>query len=146
MKNSLISSLLVCAVVFFGVGFYSGKTYQSKQAPANSVSDTASGGFNRGEGSGGRGGRGGFGGMTMGEVVSKDSSGLTLKLRDGGSKVIFVTTSTIVGHMTTGTMDDITTGSNVAVNGATNSDGSITANSIQIRPIMNRDNATGTRP
>jgi hypothetical protein len=84
---------------------------------------------------GATGARGGMmGGMTSGEIVSKDDTSVTIKLTDGGSKVVFLSTSTTIGTMSTGSLDDLSTGTNVIVVGSTNADGSVTASTIQIRP------------
>ena len=147
-QNKLISIGAGCLAVGLVIGFFGGTYYQSKQA---SVSQSGSGmrgqfgGAGGGAGAGARGSRGGFGGTT-GDVVSKDATGITVKSRDGGSKVILITPSTTVGHMTTGTIEDITTGVTVIVNGTSNSDGSVTANSIQIRPAMTPPPAGGQNP
>jgi len=96
--------------------------------------------------SGAGGGRGNGANFTTGEIIAKDNSSITLKLRDGGSKIIFYSATTEVGKFTTSTPNDLIIGENVSVNGTTNQDGSITANSIQLRPEMpnNPNNATST--
>ncbi|HYF04956.1 MAG TPA: hypothetical protein VEA59_02180 [Patescibacteria group bacterium] len=89
--------------------------------------------FGMGNGAGEQGRRGGTVGLTGGEVISKDATSITIKLMDGGSKIVFFGSSTTVGKATMGTLSDITVGSNVMVNGQPNSDGSVTALSIQLR-------------
>jgi hypothetical protein len=58
---------------------------------------------------------------------------LTLKGRDGGSKVIVVTDTTKVLKSVTGVKSDVKTGSSVVIMGTQNSDGSITAETLQLR-------------
>lgn len=142
MKNtSLILAFLVTALVFGGGGFYGGIKYQQPQLQtqraqaAGRFGQFAQGGAN-GTARPGTFARAQNGGATNGEIVSKDDSSLTLKLRDGGSKNIFYSSSTTIGKMTDGSPDDLAEGINVNIVGTTNQDGSITADSIQIRPAF----------
>ncbi len=140
MNNKFILSLLVCVLAAGGVGFYGGMVYGKQQTPNQAgVRGANAAGTFRGAGAAGGAGRlagagAGNGGFSNGEIVSKDDSSLTLKLMDGGSKIVLTSSSTRVGKMTDGTMSDLTNGTNVMVSGTTNSDGSITASTIQIRP------------
>ncbi len=76
------------------------------------------------------------GSITAGEIVSKDDTSITLKLRDGSSKIVFYSTSTGIQKTATGTPADLTVGEQVAVTSSQNQGGSLTAQSIQIRPAM----------
>ncbi len=77
-----------------------------------------------------------MGGGSVGEVVSKDETSLTLKLLDGGSKIVFLSASTTVNKMTAGSLEDVTSGTSVTVMGTPNQDGSLTASQIQLRPDL----------
>jgi phosphoserine phosphatase len=69
-----------------------------------------------------------------GEVLSHDDTSVTIKLKESGSKIVFVSaSSTRVTKTIEGTLTDLVVGSKVMVSGNTNTDGSITANSIQLR-------------
>ena len=121
-------------LVVGGVSFYGGMKYQSSKAPA-----TAAGAFARGTGGftrGGGAGAGAGGGLIAGQVVSVDATSITIQERDGSSKVVFFTANTPVMEMVAGKQSDITVGKEVNIVGTTNSDGSISATSVQLRPAM----------
>lgn len=85
------------------------------------------------------------GGAVFGRIVAKDANSMTVQLIEGpnasstnsgatGSKIVLYDNSTQVEKNVSGSTSDLAIGTNVIVNGTANSDGSITAQSIQIRP------------
>jgi len=72
-------------------------------------------------------------GLITGEIIAKDDKSLTIKLKDGGSKIVFISESTEITKSVTGTLSDLEIGRNIIINGTTNPDGSITAQMIQLR-------------
>jgi len=73
------------------------------------------------------------GGMTSGEVISSDDESLTIKEQDGSTSIVYFSSSTAISKTVDGTSSDLTDGTNVIVSGTSNSDGSVTATTIQIR-------------
>ena len=141
-------SFILVAVVVGGAAFYGGMQYgkssdlqtnnfqnfrnltpeqrqqRMQQLGGNGANGGAAFGTNRGAGQNG----------TMGEILSKDDKSITVKLATGGSKIVFYSDSTRISKQIDATKNDLSQGINVRVNGPANSDGSITAQSIQIVP------------
>lgn len=80
----------------------------------------------------------------FGSITAKDANTITLSLGGSnasstngtasGSRIVIYDPSTQVEKTVSGSMSDLTVGTSVLVNGSANADGSITAQSIQIRP------------
>jgi hypothetical protein len=146
-QNYLVFALVVIAV---GVGsFYGGMLYAGKKSNSSSLS--GGGNFqnltqeqrqqmrtNGGAGQYSARSRNGSngGGFVSGEIIKKDSNSVTVKLPDGGSKIIFFSDTTKVSKMADGTINDVVVGKSIIANGKTNQDGSISADTIQFRPNM----------
>ena len=129
---------VIVGVLLVGIGgFYFGIKYEGNKSPATSggtgrFAQTAGIG-----GVGGRGGRGGnAGGFVSGSILAKDETSITVKLRDGGSKIVFLSGTTPVMKMVAGALGDIVVGGEVSVMGTPNADGSVNAESVQIKPSL----------
>jgi hypothetical protein len=136
MNKKILLTILM--VVLVGAGsFYAGMTYgKTKNSFVNKNGNSQRIGAPGDQGNNQmnesrRMGQGG--GFINGTILSKDDKSITLKLNDSGSKIIFLSDSTKITKSATGTATDLNISSNVMVNGTTNSDGSVTAQNIQIR-------------
>ena len=69
-----------------------------------------------------------------GDIVALDDKSLTLKMPDGSSKIILLSDSLMVNKSVTAVKTDLKIGGKIAVFGAVNTDGSVTASSIELDP------------
>ena len=157
MKKRLLTIIAV-AIVAGGAGFYGGLKYSQSKTGRNfagnfqnmaNLSDEErqqrmqemSAANIAGRVGGNRSGAG----FASGEIISKDDKSITVKLRDGGSKIIILADSTEISKFASGEKTDLEVGKQVSVSGTANQDGSITAQSIQLRP-ENQTLPSGTPP
>lgn len=141
-----IGIIIVVAVIIGGVAFWSGMKYQQSKKPAFGMGPAGQFSIDRSNANGnGTAERANLSRATIGDVLTKDDSSITIKLSDGSSKIILYSPTTVVNKMATGSVDDITVGESVTVMGTTNTDGSLTAQNIQIRPVQ-PPAATPTEP
>jgi hypothetical protein len=145
MTKKLLSIFIVIVLIIAGGAFFAGMKYgQGKgsgsfsragfQNPSSEerqqrIQQAGTAGGFRTMGGNNRGN-----GFISGEIISKDDASITVKLPDGGSKIVFFSEATDITKSAEGTSGDLTTGEAVMVSGTSNSDGSITANLIQLRP------------
>lgn len=134
-------AVIVAVVAFYGGVFYARHSIRAGGNRQNfgnmSAAQRQQLMGQRGVGQGGVGGFGNSGGaggeFLSGEIMSKDSNSLTLKLTDGGSKIIYVSSSTTnIMKSSTTTIGDLNIGQTVLVNANKNSEGTYTAKSIRL--------------
>lgn len=134
MKNQMIIAVVIALLVGGGAGFFGGVKYQS----ANRGGFGPNGDFrgNRGEGTNqNRTARFGGGGRpVIGEILSLDDKSMTVKLTDGSSKIVLLSTNTTYNKASEGAKGDLKKGDRVAAYGTDNSDGSVTAANVQLNP------------
>ena len=73
-----------------------------------------------------------FGGGIEGDIISMDEKSVTVKLSDGSTKIILFSDSTIYSNIEISKKTDLKQGIKIAVFGKTNTDGSVTADRIQL--------------
>jgi hypothetical protein len=141
MQNKKIYMGVIIGLVIAVLSFWGGMTYAGKNiktANASRQGGFNQGGFNQNGGAKGQMARGGanLGGLVSGEVLSIDSKSITVKLRDGGSKIVLFSPATKVEKTVDGITADVAVGKQVSIMGTANTDGSVSATSIQIRPLV----------
>jgi len=141
---------IIAVIIIVGAGaFYAGMKYdQSKNtganlsasALANMTPEQRQTLFQQRQQAGGtnnqRGAIRANGNFAAGEIIAKDDKTITIKLQDGGSKIVFLSDTTPITKSAEGTSADLTIGQQVTASGTANSDGSLTAQNIQIRPAQ----------
>lgn len=138
MNKNLLITILVAAIVG-GASFYGGMMYQQKKIPVRQGANGQAfrpGGRGQGQGTGFR--------PVSGEILSADDKSITVKLMDGSSKIIFLSEKTVINKAATATKTELIIGAKVAAFGTDNSDGSVTAQSIQLNPINMRPTPSAT--
>ena len=124
-------NIVITTVVALSIGLFGG--YAAARASVPVSANVPNMNYIRGNAGGLRGGNQNASGFLVGTVVKKDSGSITVDTRDNNSHVVLFTPATSVFKSVAGSLADITVGSAVIVSGSTNSDGSLSANSIQLR-------------
>ncbi|MGC9611245.1 MAG: hypothetical protein ABSE68_03470 [Minisyncoccia bacterium] len=132
--------ILIAVIIAGGAGFYLGKISAGSPTQNIAAGYGQNGGQFRNSGNGQRNGMNG--GLANGDVINKDDKSITVQMRDGSSKIVFFSSSTQVMKSAGGSLGDVITGEQVTVIGTSNSDGSITAQTIQIRPALGNSSST----
>jgi len=133
--KKIISIALVIVVVglLMGGAFYGGMQYkeqgigQERQQKFQQMGASATGAVN------GKLGNQLGSSFITGEIISKDEKSINVKLQDGSSKIIFFSDTTEINKFITGSSSDLEVGKTITISGKENQEGSITAQSIQLR-------------
>ncbi len=137
MNMKKILPIIIAVIVTGSVAFYGGMKYQTSKTPtglagANFQKQMFSGQNGQQNGAARRIGGTGGANMAAGEIIARDAQNITVKLQDGGSKIIFFSDSTKITKSANGTINDIEIGQTVMAGGKQNTDGSLTAETLQI--------------
>jgi len=133
MKKNLVVTIII-AVLVGGVGFFAGMKYQ--QSKQRNVARQFFGQMGGRQGAGAN--RLGFRPVN-GEIIAADEKSITVKLQDGSGKIVIVSETTQINKAEQATKEALKVGEKVAVFGQENSDGSVTAQNIQINPLLRRE-------
>ncbi|MFH0772809.1 MAG: hypothetical protein V1922_00670 [bacterium] len=126
-----IMVLLIAA----GVGvlaFFGGTQYQLSQQTAGRGFASSQQGTGRTGGNGTR--RMGSGQPISGEIINIDNTSLTVKLVDGSSRIVLLNEKTIFNKTTAVEKSELKVGEKVGIFGTTNTDGSVSAQNVQLNP------------
>lgn len=126
MKNNF-GIIIAIAVIVGLIGFFGGMKYQENKLRNDRQ-------FHGRVNSAGR--------QVVGEIIEKDDKSITVKMPDGSSKVVLFSTNMTINKSATASATDLKVGERVMTFGNANTDGSITAQSIQLNPQQR----TGQQP
>ena len=130
MNQKKLIFIGIILIIVIGIGcFYAGMKYQQTQRRGQFL-----GQFN---GQPGRNGQfpsqfGQGARAVRGEIIASDDKSITVKLSDGSSKIVLLSDSASINKAAQGSKEDLKTGEQVIIFGKENSDGSVTAQSIQL--------------
>lgn len=144
-QNTYVKIVIVAVIVGI-VSFGAGMKWQQKKTSAFVTAGNFMGAGNFAGRTGGPGmmgagqgrtgaARGGFRPVS-GEIISQDDTSITVKLADGSSKIVLLGDSTTINKADKAEKSDLVIGKQVAVFGSENTDGSVTASSIQLDPAQ----------
>jgi hypothetical protein len=140
LKQIFSVSTIIISLVTLIIGFAGGFIYQKSKTPSfarNGQFQMAGGNPSNRSGNGT--------GMpsqkisskeTIGEITSVDSSSITIKTPDGGSKIVMISDSTTVNQATKVDKTNLKAGSQVSISGDQNTDGTVTGKIININSAI----------
>ena len=133
MKNTNITIIVAVILIIVAAtgGFFGGMMYQKNQAPALGVAGRGNFAARFGQA-----GQNAANRPVRGQVLSISDTSLTVKMSDGSTKIVVLSSSTAFMQSTKAALTDVKTGDTVNVVGTANSDGSVTAQDVQINPPM----------
>ena len=127
-----VIALIVGAAAFFGGMYY--QRSQGRTALNNFRGQFTAGQFGAVGRAGARFGNGA--GVVRGQILSSDDKSVTVKMSDGSSKIVWLSGNTAITEATPAAKSALTNGQTVLVTGSANSDGSVTAQNIQLNPQL----------
>lgn len=146
LKNTAVVAAIT-GLVGAGAGFAGGITYQQSRRGsflpgqfAGQNTNRTGGQFGNRSGNGsvngpsGAGNRAGFR-PVAGEIIQSDDTSITVKLADGSSKIVLLTDQTQINQAQTASRSALSVGVKVSVFGSANTDGSVTAQAVQLNPF-----------
>ena len=136
MNKQIIT--IIIAIAVGALSFFGGMKYQESKSVNNRFGANLQNmrGQQNGQTGQSQTRRGGFR-PVMGEIINQDENSITVKLVDGSSKIVLLSEKTTYNKAETATKTDLKKGERVNVFGTENTDGSVTAQNIQLNPLLN---------
>jgi len=142
MKTHSVVGVVVGGVIVAALAFYGGMQYQNaqrRQAFGGMNGSFGTGQFSRSRNTMGTGTSGATNGAmrgrpVVGSIISQDDSSMTIKLADGSTKIVLTDSKTIFNKTENVDKKQVKVGDSVGVFGTTNTDGSVTAQNVQLNP------------
>ena len=128
----MILVAVILIIVAAAGGFFGGMMYQKNQTPSFAGAagrENFAGRFGSQAGQNAAAFR-----PVRGQVLDMSNNSLTVKMSDGSTKIVVLSASTAFMQSTKAALSDVKTGDTVNVVGTANSDGSVTAQQVQINP------------
>jgi hypothetical protein len=144
-KNSMMIVAIVLIIAAAAGGFFGGTLYQKNQAPQFGMMGALGANGARGGNFAGRFGQNGQNANfrpVRGQILNMDTNSLTIKMSDGSTKLVVLSSKTVYTKTATANLSDFKSGDTVNVIGTQNPDGSVTANDVSINPQALRPMAT----
>jgi len=132
--------MVVVLVLVGASAFYGGTLWQKSQRGAFGANGA------RRFGAGGAAGGANGAQAVRGEVLSNDGKTVTVKLADGSTKLVLVSSATTITEATKATDSALIQGKQVMVFGTNNADGSVSAQNVSIGDTGFGGRAGGARP
>ncbi|HSW96665.1 MAG TPA: hypothetical protein VLF89_02455 [Candidatus Saccharimonadales bacterium] len=142
MNKNIITTIVLLIIVGTGA-FFGGMQYQKTKTRS---AFGQFGGQMMGSGQGFKRFGGQNGSAIRGEIISVSDTSITVAQRDGSSKIILLSGSTNISKAAAGSKSDLIKGTQVMAVGTTNSDGSVTAQLIQLNPMMPQGSSKSAAP
>lgn len=133
---SIIIVLLTSSAYFLGSATSKNKNVESKIEKTGRMGFSPNGdmpSFDRSNTGGTSGKRMFQGKFVNGEVISNDGTVMTIKLENGGSRIVLTSQATKFNKNIEANIQDVSAGKTVMITGESNPDGSMIANNIQIK-------------
>ena len=136
MNKQIIT--IIIAIAVGALSFFGGMKYQESKSVNNRFGANLQNmrGQQNGQTGQSQTRRGGFR-PVIGEIINQDENSITVKLVDGSSKIVLLSEKTIYNKAETATKTDLKKGERVNVFGTENTNGSVTAQNIQLNPLLN---------